>query len=189
MHFAIAGCTLGALAAQSHPSHVIRNGEITATVYLPDGKAGFYRSTRFDWSGAIASLEYKGHEYFGNWFTKITDIYDFGYDETTNDVIAADFTAMVGPAEEFGVIGYNDAKPGGLFVKPGVGVLRRADETPYNHSKPYEIANGGRWEVKRRSDSIEFVQTLKEPTIEFGYVYTKIIALTRGKPQMTIAHV
>ncbi len=186
---AIVGSTLGGLAAQSHPSHVIRNGEITATVYLPDVKAGFYRSTRFDWSGAIASLQYKGHEYFGHWFTKITDIYDFGYDETTNDVIAAEFTAMVGPAEEFGVVGYNEAKPGGLFVKPGIGVLRRADETPYNHSKPYDIANGGKWEVKPRSDSIEFVQTLTEPAIEFGYVYTKIIALASGKPQMTIAHV
>ena len=58
---AIVGSAVGVLAAQGHPSHVIRNGEITARVYLPDATAGFYRSTRFDWSGAIASLEYKGH--------------------------------------------------------------------------------------------------------------------------------
>ena len=45
----------GVLAAQGYPSHVIRNGEITARIYLPDANAGFYRSTRFDWSGAIAS--------------------------------------------------------------------------------------------------------------------------------------
>ena len=186
---AIVGSAVGVLAAQGHPSHVIRNGEITARVYLPDATAGFYRSTRFDWSGAIASLQYKGHEYYGNWFAKITDIYDFGYDEATNDVISAEFTAMVGPAEEFGVIGYNEAKPGGVFVKPGIGALRRADETPYNHSKPYQIANGGKWEVERRSDSIQFVHTLKEPSIDFGYVYTKVIALTSGKPQLTIAHV
>jgi hypothetical protein len=186
---AIVGSAVGVLAAQGHPSHVIRNGEITARVYLPDAAAGFYRSTRFDWSGAIASLQYKGHEYYGNWFAKITDIYDFGYDEATNDVISAEFTAMVGTAEEFGVIGYNEAKPGGVFVKPGIGALRRADETPYNRSKPYEIANGGKWEVERRSDSIQFVHTLKEPSIDFGYVYTKVIALTSGKPQLTIAHV
>jgi hypothetical protein len=186
---AVAGSAVGVLAAQGHPAHVIMNGEITARVYLPDAKAGFYRSTRFDWSGAIASLQFKGHEYYGDWFAKITDIYDFGYDEATNDVISAQFTAMVGPAEEFGVIGYNEAKPGGLFVKPGIGALRRADETPYNHSKPYEIANGGKWEVERRSDSIRFVHTLKEPSIDFGYVYTKVIALTSGKPQLTIAHV
>ena len=109
--------------------------------------------------------------------------------EPNNDVISAEFTAMVGPAEEFGVVGYNEAKPGGLFVKPGIGVLRRADETPYNHSKPYEIANGGKWESNGAATRSSSSQTLKEPAIEFGYVYTKIIALTRGKPQMTIAHV
>jgi hypothetical protein len=137
----------------------------------------------------IGSLEYKQHNYYGKWFTKITDVYDFGYDGPNDDVISAEFTAMVGPAEEFGAIGYTDAKPGGLFVKPGIGVLRRADETPYNHSKPYEIANGGRWDVKRSADAIEFVHTLREPAIEFGYAYTKVIRLTPGKPQMTIEHV
>ena len=54
-------------------------------------------------------------------------------------------------------------KPGGLFVKPGIGVLRRADDTPYNHSKPYEIANRGKWDVKRSRDAIEFRHTLSEP--------------------------
>jgi hypothetical protein len=181
--------TIGAvLGAQSYPSHVISNGEITARVYLPDANAGFYRSTRFDWSGAVASLQYKGHDYYGNWFTKITDIYDFGYEGADDAVISAEFTAMVGPAEEFGALGYNEAQPGGLFVKPGIGVLRRADETPYNHSKPYAIANGGKWDVKRGGDSIEFVHTLTEPAINFGYVYSKVIRLTNGRPQMTIEH-
>ena len=167
---------------------MISNGEITARVYLPDAKNGFYRSTRFDWSGAIGSLVYKGHDYYGPWFTKITDIYDFGYDGPNDDVISAEFTAMVGPAEEFGAIGYNDAKPGGVFVKPGIGVLRRADETAYNHSRPYAIVNGGRWDVKRGADSIELVHTLTEPAMNFGYVYSKVIRLTSGKPQMTIEH-
>ena len=33
--------TAGVLTAQSHPSHVITNGQITARVYLPDAKTGF----------------------------------------------------------------------------------------------------------------------------------------------------
>ena len=134
----------GLVSAQGHPSYQITNGEITATVYLPDAKNGFYRTTRFDWSGAITSLTYKGHDYYGPWFSKITDIYDFGYEGPNKDVISADFTAMVGPAEEFGALGYNDAQPGGLFVKPGIGALKR-DEGNYNHSRPYPIANGGTW--------------------------------------------
>jgi hypothetical protein len=75
---------------------------------------GFYRTTRFDWSGAIASLEYKGHNYYGQWFSKITDIYDFGYDRPGKD---CDFGGLYrdgrGPAEEFGAIGYNDARLAG----------------------------------------------------------------------------
>ena len=178
----------GVLSAQSHPSHRITNGEITATIYLPDAKSGFYRTTRFDWSGAIGSLVYKNHEFYGQWWARITDIYDFGYEGPNKDVISADFTAMVGPAEEFGQLGYNDVPPGGLFVKPGIGVLKR-DEGTYNHSRPYVIANGGTWDVKTNRDSVEFTQTLGEPSIGYGYVYTKMLRLTPGRPQLTISHV
>jgi len=176
------------VSAQGHPSHQMTNGEITATVYLPDATNGFYRTTRFDWSGAIGSLKYKGHEYYGIWFAKITDIFDFGYEGPDKNVITADFTAMVGPAEEFGALGYNDVPAGGVFVKPGVGALRR-DDMNYHHSRPYVIVNGGKWDVTTSRDSVEFTHTLSEPSINFGYVYTKVVRLTPGTPQMTIAHV
>ena len=75
-----AGAGRGVGIGTVYPSHQITNGEITATVYLPDAKNGFYKTTRFDWSGAIGSLKYKGHDYYGTWWSKITDIYDFGYE-------------------------------------------------------------------------------------------------------------
>src|SRR5688500_19742590 len=53
--------------AAAHPSAEISNGPITSKIYLPDPVNGYYRGTRFDWSGAIYSLTYKGHEYFGEW--------------------------------------------------------------------------------------------------------------------------
>ncbi len=59
----------------------------------------------------------------------------------------------------------------------------------YNHSRPYVIANGGKWDIKTARDSVEFAHTLSEPSINFGYVYTKVVRLTPGKPQMTISHV
>jgi hypothetical protein len=59
----------------------------------------------------------------------------------------------------------------------------------YNHSRPYAIANGGKWDVKTSRDAVEIAHTLSEPSIGFGYVYTKMIRLTPGKPQMTISHV
>lgn len=51
--------------AQSYPSAMIENAEGTVRIYLPDASKGFYRGTRFDWSGIISSLKWKGHEYFG----------------------------------------------------------------------------------------------------------------------------
>src|SRR5215211_3744140 len=56
-------------ASMTPPAADISNGELRAKLYLPDAQRGFYRSTRFDWSGVIASLELKGHQYYGPWFT------------------------------------------------------------------------------------------------------------------------
>lgn len=186
MMIAILALVTGLLPAADFPSHDIGNGQIRAKIYLPDRRNGFYRSTRFDWSGVIASLEYQGHHFYGPWFTKITDVYDFGYEG--DDVISAAFTAMVGPAEEFGVLGYDQAKPGGTFIKPGVGVLRRVDDTPYNHSKPYEIVDGGKWTIKTSGSSVEFTQAVTDPATGYGYVYTKTIRLAKGMPRMTLEH-
>ena len=48
--------------AADFPQAVITNGHVTAKMYLPDAKNGYYRSTRFDWSGAVYSLQFEGHE-------------------------------------------------------------------------------------------------------------------------------
>ena len=62
------GLSLGLVWAADFPSAEIANGQIRAKIYLPDPKNGYYRATRFDWSGVISSLKYKGHDYFGQWF-------------------------------------------------------------------------------------------------------------------------
>jgi hypothetical protein len=54
-----------------YPEARISNGLLTARMYLPDANAGYYRSTRFDWSGAIYSLQYMGHESYGVWYDRI----------------------------------------------------------------------------------------------------------------------
>jgi hypothetical protein len=179
------------LAAQGHPSAEISNGPITAKVYLPDPENGFYRSTRFDWSGMIGSLKYKGHDFYGAWFQKVDPaIYDFGYDDT--GVVSAPFTAMVGPAEEFNTdrkaLGYDEAKPGGTFIKIGVGVLRKPDEAKFDHSKTYEIADRGKWTVKQARNSVEFTQALADPASGYGYTYKKVVRLVPGKPEMLLEH-
>ena len=180
------------LSAADFPSVEITNGQIRARLYLPDGNKGFYRSTRFDWSGMIGSLEYKGHNFYGPWFQKIDPaVYDFNYDD--KDVVSAPFTAGIGPAEEFNTdgkaLGFDEAKPGQSFIKIGVGVLRKVDDSRYDHSKAYAIVDPGKWSVKRTRDSVEFTHTLSDPSSGYGYVYTKTVRLVKGQPRMIIGHV
>ena len=47
-----------------YPHTVITNGIVEASVFLPDSEKGFYRSSRYDWSGIIGQLTFKGHTYF-----------------------------------------------------------------------------------------------------------------------------
>src|ERR1700688_1858260 len=109
------------------PQAELSNGVLKAQFYLPDSQKGFYRGTRFDWSGVIGSLEFAGHNYYGPWFTK-TDrsVHDYIYDGP--DIVAGPASAITGPAEEFvsneKALGFDEAAPGGTFLKIGVGVLR-----------------------------------------------------------------
>src|SRR5437879_10820435 len=107
--------TMPSKAQMQHPEATISNGDIRARVYLPDAQKGFYRSTRFDWSGAIASLQFQGHDYYGPWFTESDPpVRDFIY--KGNDIVVGAQSAMTGPVEEFRTpLGYTTAKPGGTF--------------------------------------------------------------------------
>ncbi len=169
------------------PATTIANGQIQAKIYLPEAKGGFYRGTRFDWSGVIYSLRFGGHDYYGRWFTK-TDpsIHDFEYQGS--DIVAGPCSAITGPVDEFKPLGWDNAKPGGNFIKIGVGALRKPDDQPYDNYHVYEIADAGKWRIERKRDSVEFFQTLSDSSSGFGYVYRKTIQLTRGKPEMVLQH-
>jgi hypothetical protein len=181
---------LMAVAVQTppYPEAQISNGQITARLYLPDAERGFYRSTRFDWSGVIASLVYQGHEFYGPWFTKSEPpVRDFIYRDA--DIVAGAQSSMVGPAEEFSrPQGYAAAKPGGTFIKIGVGVLRKPDDANYSAYANYDIVDAGKWSVQKAADSVEFVQEVSDPASDYGYVYRKTVRLTPGRPELVIDH-
>ena len=190
---ALAGLALaaGLLFAADFPQAQITNGQIRARVALPDPHKGYYRGTRFDWSGVILSLEYKGHNYYGPWFEK-TDpkVRDFVYDGP--GIVAGPSSAITGPAEEFSTnnrgLGYDEAKAGGTFIKIGVGVLRKPEAGNYNNYSLYEIVDPGKWTVKRNSDSIQFTQEVTDPSSGYAYIYRKTVRLTKGKPEMVLEH-
>ncbi len=149
-----------------HPHATIRNGDLSATLFLPDTHTGFYRSSRFDWSGVIACAEFHGHTLWGEWFRH--------YDPLLND-------SITGPVEEFrsdeGALGYSAAAaPDGLFVKLGVGVLRRDIPGPYQFGHFYPIVDAGHWTTHVHRDSVTSRQQLNSPT-GVRYTYTKTVSL------------
>lgn len=160
-------------------------------LYLPDGKVGFYRGTRFDWAGVICAAEFAGHDYFPQWFQRAdANVRDFIYDGP--DLVAGPCTAMTGPAEEFSTDGsalaFNEAKPGGRFIKIGVGVLQKPDDAKYDMFRLYPVLDAGKRTTRQDAQSIEFTQEISEPTTGYGYVYRKTVSLTKGKPQLVLDH-
>jgi hypothetical protein len=150
---ALSGVAGSLLLAADPPSADISNGVIKAKICLPDQQNGFYRSTRFDWSGVVCHMEYKGKVFYSPWWYKLDLMtYDFDYDD--KGVISAPFTAMAGPGEEFnsqgGPLNFADAPFGGTFIKIGVGVLRKPKEgepsippRPLRAAPPAAAAGGG----------------------------------------------
>lgn len=163
----------GFIAPVDFPSAKISNGLIAAELYLPDASRGYYQGTRFDWSGVMPRLEYKGHSYFGIWNPA-------PYDPKLHDAIA-------GPVEEFVAVGMNEAEIGGEFLKIGVGTLIKPDAKPYSFMTPYTLKNGGKWTVKTFKDKVEFTHELTDVT-GYGYVYRKTVKLTKGKAELVLEH-
>jgi hypothetical protein len=153
-----------------NPTANITNGKVKATLYLPDSKNGYYRGTRFDWSGVVASLDYAGHHYYGPWYDRAdSSVSDFTYDNA--DLVTGPCSSIMGVPEEFSTdklaLGWDEAKEGGTFIK---------------------IVDGGKWNVRQTSNSVEFTQELSDPTSGYAYVYRKSVSLTPGRPQMVLEH-
>jgi hypothetical protein len=172
------------------PQAEISNGELRVKLYLPDARQGYYRGTRFDWSGVMAALEYKGHNYYGPWYSRIDPrVHDYQYEGA--EIVASTCSGIMGPVEEFqtnhSALGFDEAKVGGTFIKIGVGVLRK-DSAEYGYVKQYEIVDPGKWSVKTLRDSVEFTQELADPATGYGYIYRKTVRLVAGKPEMVLEH-
>lgn len=167
----------GPLPAQEPPPQVLlRNRSATARVYLPDAWKGYYRATRFDWSGQVFSLRTRNHEYFGQWYDSV--------DPLRHD-------SIMGPVEEFrtggAALGYAEAAAGGEFVRIGVGILRKPDDRPFETFRTYEIVDAGQWKIRRARAWVEFTHMIR-PANGYAYEYRKKVRLVRQKPQLVIEH-
>lgn len=153
----------GKIDLENYPNIIISNNNVRMKVYTPDPLMGLYRATRFDWSGVIGSVQFKGHEYYGYW----KDNHDPTFHED-----------ITGPAEGFikPGLGYDDAKTNGKFIRIGVGILEKPDEQSFAWKATYKILDFGKWKTERGEDWISFTHII-DSDFGYGYVYTKTIRL------------
>lgn len=163
MALSMVSCNFNEMKFDHFPSLRISNDEVEMKIYLPDAENGMYRATRFDWSGVIGSVKYKGHEYFGYW----KDTHDPYFHED-----------LTGPVEGYikPGLGYEEAKPGGKYVRIGVGIIEKPDEEAYHFTNSYKLLDHGHWTVEHGTDWISFKHELNSD-IGYSYIYEKIIKL------------
>lgn len=174
------------------PMATIVSGDLRVTMALPDPKRGFYRSTRFDWSGMITEVRRGSSRFYGPWMDGVAaNVHDFV--DRPDGVVAGPRNAATGPSEEFAnrdgetVPGYDAAPAGGSFIKIGVGRLRKPDLRPYDHFAAYSIVDSGKWTVRRHADRIVFEQRLAPDASGYGFDYEKTVSVAPGGV-MVIAH-
>jgi hypothetical protein len=134
------------------PPAPIRLASDRLTVEIaPPGTA--YARTRFDWTAFVTQVTLDGkHTYC-----------------VPEDPDPDKGTGGIGLCNEFGIdqpIGYDDAQPGECFPKLGIGVLERADASPYTFMRPYTIAERFPIQIETTDTSAQFVI---EPVACRGY--------------------
>lgn len=112
-----------------------------------------YQNTRFDWTGKITDLYYRGIPLLG---------------AERKAEKASDFPGR-GCYNEFGIeqaVGYEELQPGGWFHKIGVGLLQKPDN-PYDFAYPYKMKPLS-FQVEERKESLTI--KLDGPLVN-GYAY------------------
>jgi hypothetical protein len=167
--------SMSVFAAMDYPKLNLDNGVIQVAIYLPDAERGYYRGTRFDWSGIIERVDYDGHRFYAPLHTEHNPL---GHDSVS------------GPAEEFAMfhpMGFAEAEADESFVKIGVGLLAKGDSDEYQFHGDYRLIRAGEWEIENGPDWVSFDQEL-EGERGWAYRYRKSIRLVPGKSEFVIEH-
>jgi len=149
---------------------------VQAVLYLPDAKNGYYRASRFDWSGVIRAFLTKGHTYFGVWFSH--------YDPMVAD-------AITGPVGRIPI----DRRRSGLrrgetrrsVRQDRRGRARKADDSPYKFMYTYPLVDGASGRSTPAAARYRSRQQLHSP-IGIAYDYEKTVSLDAHEPVLTLQH-
>lgn len=141
------------------PRAVLSSGERKVEIALPDPGKGFYRGCRFQSAGMITAFP---------GFT--SNVPPEVHDPRNHDDAA-------GQAEEFIEVPDYDS-PGNLFLKIGVGLLRKRGSS-YFHQKNYRVVQFFPWETELHADRAVFRQSGSAPS-GFAYFLEKEISLSEA---------
>jgi hypothetical protein len=160
-------------AETEFPRARLASGDVEVSVYLPDAERGYYRGTRFDWSGIIEHVDYRGHRFYAPLHAE--------HDPHRHDSVS-------GPADEFAMfhpMGFAEAGPRETFVKIGVGLLEKGAGAEYLFHGDYRLHRAGTWRVEQVDDRITFEQGL-DGERGWAYHYRKTIRLLAGEPGFAV---
>jgi hypothetical protein len=129
---------------------VIQNDRLHVEIARPGAR---YQGSRFDWTGFITQVRLDGKHTFC----------------ASESLKAGQGTGGQGFCNEFGIetpIGYDEARPGEVFPKLGIGLLARPDDRPYNFFFPHEIVERFPLKIEENDTRVVFNQ---EPLNCRGY--------------------
>jgi len=138
---------------------ILRNDILEITIAKP---AEAYTGSRFDWTGIITEISYRGHSFC------VPEQYEEGKG-----------SGGIGFCTEFGIdkpIGYDDLSVGGEFLKIGAGLVTKKADTPYNFFEPAPLRG---LEIKEEFWTNEKYKIVSELNDGNGYnvLLTKIISI------------
>ncbi len=164
-----------AAADIDYPKLELDNGQIVVSIFLPDAARGYYRGTRFDWSGIVERVDYRGHRFYAPLHAR--------HDPLRHD-------SLSGPADEFAMfepMGYAEAAVGEAWVKIGVGLLGKTADEKYRFHADYPLLRAASWQIEQQRDRVSFEQVL-DAERGWGYRYRKTIRLLPGQPEFLLEY-
>jgi hypothetical protein len=166
--FVILALAVTCAFAADPPKTELKSDKLQLEVFHTDSEKGFYRGTRFDRSGVLGNVKFAGQTLFHPWKQKHNP-------ENHDDII--------GPVEEFGTLGYAEAKEGETFLKIGVGELEKPKEEKYRFTHPYKVVNAGERQMAADETSVRFKHTIATKS-GYGYEYTKRVWIPENAPNV-----
>jgi len=138
--------------------HILKNKNLEIHIDLPLDN---YKLSRFDWTGKIVSVKFKGIDVVGSERLNSEDDNNFGK----------------GFYNEFGIetpVGFDDCEEGDWFPKIGIGLLKKEGDS-YSFSKAYEIKPA---DFKVLAETNKIVVVCKSQSINgYSYILKKEIKL------------